>query len=244
MPNRPPARPRTHATTIAAVLALSVTACDFDLDTSGAALDTPAQRASYAIGRDVGTQISELEDHIDFAALLRGLSEGMDGTESPLPDSELAAAMEMVREEVLAAREAARSEEAAANREAGGAYQATNGANPDVVTTASGLQYEVLEEGTGDAPAADDRVRLHYRGTLVDGVEFDSSLGGDPVVFSVGDMIDGFSEALQLMREGSRFNVVIPPELGYGMAGTAGLIGPDATLLFEIELIEIVEGAG
>lgn len=234
---------RRRAAVAVPVICLTILpGCTWDLDSSGATLETPEQRASYAIGRDIGTQISDLESHIDFAALLRGLSEGMEGVEAALTEAELAEAMDAVRALAEAAREAEREVEAAANREAGDAFRAENGSNPAVATTSSGLQYEVLAEGDGDTPAAEDRVRLHYRGTLPDGSEFDSSHGGDPAEFSVGGVIEGFSEALQLMREGSRFRVVIPPELGYGSQGTRGAIGPDATLIFEIELIEIIDG--
>lgn len=132
-------------------------------------------------------------------------------------------------------------EEGAANREAGEAYLAENGAREGVTTTESGLQYEVLEEGDGPSPGPDDQVRIHYRGTLPDGTEFDSSYDGEPVVFGVGGVIPGFSEGLQLMEVGSSYRFVIPSDIAYGPQGSGGVIGPDATLIFEVELFEIVE---
>ena len=112
-----------------------------------------------------------------------------------------------------------------------------------VMTTESGLQYEMLREGDGASPGATDRVRVHYRGTLTDGTQFDSSYDrGEPAVFPVNGVIAGFGEALQMMSVGSHVRVTIPPELGYGESGAGALIGPNATLVFEIELLEIMEG--
>ena len=112
------------------------------------------------------------------------------------------------------------------------------------MTTESGLQYEVLSQGDGPMPGSEDQVQLHYRGTLIDGTEFDSSYErGEPAQFGVGGVIPGFSEALQLMSVGSHFRVVIPSEIGYGPQGTGGPIGPNATLIFEIELLEIIDPA-
>ena len=130
------------------------------------------------------------------------------------------------------------------NSVAGDAYLAENGSREGVMTTESGLQYEVLRQGDGPMPGPEDQVQLHYRGTLIDGTEFDSSYErGEPAQFGVGGVIPGFSEALQLMSVGSHFRVVIPSEIGYGPQGTGGPIGPNATLIFEIELLEIVAPA-
>ena len=127
------------------------------------------------------------------------------------------------------------------NATAGAAYQAENVAREGVVTTDSGMQYEVLRAGEGPNPTLAQSVRLHYRGSLIDGTEFDSSYGGEPAVFGVGQLIPGFTEALSLMQAGSHFRIVLPSEIGYGPGGGGGEIGPNATLIFEIELIEIVE---
>lgn len=122
----------------------------------------------------------------------------------------------------------------------GAAYRAKNGARKEVTTTASGLQYEVLEEGTGSQPGRSDRVTVHYRGTLIDGTEFDSSYGrGQPATFPLNGVIAGWTEALQLMRVGSKHRIVLPPELGYGTRGAPPRIGPNATLVFDVELLGI-----
>lgn len=140
-----------------------------------------------------------------------------------------------INEEMMAEQQAAATE----NMEAGAAFLAENQAREGVQVTESGLQYEVLEEGTGEQPGPTDTVRLHYRGTLIDGEEFDSSMGGDPAQFQVGGVIAGFSEALQLMPVGSKYRFVIPSDIAYGPQGSQR-IGPNSVLIFEIELLEIL----
>jgi FKBP-type peptidyl-prolyl cis-trans isomerase len=140
-----------------------------------------------------------------------------------------------------AAETAARTREGEENAAAGAAYLEQNRAKPGVTTTASGLQYEVLRAGAGERPSAESVVRIHYRGTLIDGTEFDSSYGrGEPAEFPIGGVIAGFSEALRLMPVGSQWRIVIPSDIAYGPGGS-GPIGPNSTLIFEIELLEIVD---
>jgi FKBP-type peptidyl-prolyl cis-trans isomerase len=139
-------------------------------------------------------------------------------------------------------QQAEHAAQAEKNEQEGGEYRKQNAAKAGVTVTASGLQYEVLEPGDGPKPTAEDRVRIHYRGTLVDGTEFDSSYErGEPAEFGVGGVVKGFGEALQLMSVGSKYRIVLPPELAYGSQGSGGTIGPKATLIFELELLEIVE---
>jgi len=143
----------------------------------------------------------------------------------------------MIQEEQRAEGEAASER----NLVEGEAYLAANATKEGVTTTDSGLQYEVLREGDGARPAGADRVSIHYRGTLIDGTEFDSSYErGEPAVFGVGGVIGGFSEGLQLMTVGSHYRLVIPSDIGYGTQGAGASIGPNATLVFEIELLEIL----
>ena len=175
-----------------------------------------------------------------MAAFQRGVRDAMDGAEPALPDTVIQAALHEFSQSVMEAQRQERQALGEKNRTEGEAYLKENGARPEVTTTESGLQYEVLSEGDGPRPTADQQVRVHYKGTLVDGKEFDSSYGREPVVFPVGDVIAGFSEALQLMPVGSKYRVVIPGDLGYGTSGAGEDIGPNAMLIFEVELLEIV----
>lgn len=126
------------------------------------------------------------------------------------------------------------------NKAAGEAFLAENAKKPGVKTTASGLQYEVLTEGSGAAPKASDNVTVHYRGTTINGEEFDSSYGrGEPLTFPLNRVIPGWTEGLQLMKEGAKYRLYIPSDLAYGERGAGGVIGPNATLIFDVELIKI-----
>ena len=206
-----------------------------------AALDTNDQKAAYGIGMNMGTQLQAANERLDRAAFMRGFEDGLQGAESQVPDAEVQAALMEFGSQLEAQANAARVQEGEENAAAGTAYLAQNRAKAGVTTTASGLQYEVLRAGTGPRPSASSVVRIHYRGTLIDGTEFDSSYGrGEPAEFPLGGVIAGFSEALQLMPVGSQWRIVIPSEIAYGPEGS-GPIGPSSTLIFEIELLEIVD---
>lgn len=205
-----------------------------------AALDTNDQKASYGIGMNMGSQLAQAADRLDREALMRGIEDGLQGNESQISDGEMQSILMQFGSEIEAAAETERSQEGEANLAAGAAYLAENGAKQGVTTTASGLQYEVLRVGEGERPTVDSTVRLHYRGSLIDGTEFDSSYGGEPAVFMVSGVIPGFTEALILMPVGSHYRIVIPAGIAYGPQGS-GPIGPNSTLIFEIELLEIVD---
>lgn len=206
-----------------------------------AKLETDDQKASYGIGLDIGRNLKPAHARLDMAAFLKGMEDAMAGTEPALPDSVVQTALQAFSHSVMEAQSQEREALAEKNKADGERFCSENGAKAGVTTTASGLQYEVLTEGTGPKPTAEQQVRLHYKGTLVDGKEFDSSYGKDPVVFPVSGLIPGFSEALQLMNVGSKFRVVIPGDIAYGPSGAGEDIGPNATLVFEIELLEIVQ---
>ena len=209
-----------------------------------ASLDTDAAKASYAIGRDMGTNLVPAQGRLDEDAFLRGFYEAMDEQDAALPEEELRAALQTFSQAIQEEQQAQQEAEGQRNLEEGEAYLSENEQRAKVTVTESGLQYEVLEEGDGPRPEPGDQVTIHYRGTLIDGTEFDSSYErGEPATFGVGQVIPGFSEALQLMPVGSKYRVVIPGELGYGAQGAGGEIGPNATLVFEIELLEVEEGA-
>ena len=197
------------------------------------ALETDAQKASYGIGRDIGRSLVDIQEHLDMVALMMGVTDALAETDPALTDEEIEAAKIAFNELVLeTARDRAATE--------GAAYLEENAAREGVMVTASGLQYEVLREGYGRSPVSGQRVTINYRGTLPDGGEFDSSYGrGEPSTFAVDDMVDGFSEALKLMKVGGQTRVVIPSDLAYGPSGRAPLIGPNQVLVFEIELLGV-----
>jgi FKBP-type peptidyl-prolyl cis-trans isomerase len=206
-----------------------------------AAIDTDDQKASYGIGLNVGTQIADTKDRLDRMAFMRGIEDALQANDPAIPREELQAVLQAFGQSIQAEAAQARAAQGQENAQAGADYQEENGARDGVVTTESGLQYEVLRTGEGTSPTRDDQVRLHYKGTLVDGTEFDSSYDGDPVVFPAGGLIPGFTEALLLMQPGSHFRVVIPSEIAYGPNGSGPVIGSNATLIFEIELFEVVQ---
>lgn len=225
-----------------AALTVTIAACSNGAGSwESASLESDDQKASYGIGLNVGNQITDSRDRLDRAAFMRGVEDALQGNEPAVPREEIQPALQAFAEEVQAAAAAAREELAVENEAAGRAFLDENAQREEVTTTESGLQYEVLREGDGSAPTAADQVQLHYRGTLVDGTEFDSSYDGEPAVFGVGAVIPGFAEALQLMAVGSHYRVWIPSDLGYGPQGSGPLIGPNSVLVFEIELLDIVQ---
>jgi len=204
-----------------------------------APLDTDHQKASYGIGLQMGSQLVPADEMLDRGAFMRGFEDALAEADPALTPTEMNNVIQAFVNEMQSAAAAEAERAGAENASAGEAYLAENGARDGVTTTASGLQYEVLREGSGPSPTVDQRVRLHYRGTLIDGTEFDSSYDGDPAEFAVGRLIAGFTEALLLMQPGSHFRIVIPSDIAYGPGGS-GRIGPNSTLIFEIELLEIL----
>ena len=199
-------------------------------------------RISYALGLSMGNNfkgsgietlnISDFADGV--AAVYEGIKPKMSYDEAKLEIQKFFQAMEAKQQE--AAKEMAK-----VNQAAGEAFLAENGKRPEIVTTASGLQYEVLAEGNGAMPAASDQVVVHYTGKLIDGTVFDSSVErGQPATFGVTQVIPGWVEALQLMKAGSKWRLYIPSELAYGPNGAGGAIGPNATLIFDVELLQVV----
>ena len=230
-------RLRTNLTALFAVTTLA--ACQ----SGSASLETDDEIASYGFGLDIGRSLESTVTHLERDALIRGIEDLLDGLEPAISEEQLAEATQrvgtLIREEQAAEFEALTE----TNRVAGEEYLATNAEKDNVTVTASGLQYEVILEGEAGAarPTPADRVTLHYRGTLIDGSEFDSSYSrGLPATFAVTGVIPGFSEGLQLMTVGSHYRFVIPSDLAYGPQGSGPDIGPNATLIFEIELIEVL----
>lgn len=205
------------------------------------ALDTDSKKLSYAIGMDVGKSIRQLGPNarVDLAVVLRGIEDTLKG--KPLLTRQEAdnAKVTYFRQLRTQASEQAQSQVEQIRAE-GEAFLAKNKTRKGVYTTASGLQYEVLRLGKGPRPQDTDAVTVHYRGTLLDGTEFDSSYQrSEPATFALKGVIPGWTEALQLMPVGSKFRLFIPPALAYGAQGAGGKIGPYATLIFDVELLSI-----
>ena len=203
-------------------------------------LDSDEQKYSYALGYQIGSQIQRQlvaeGVELDVDAFARGIADVLSGRGLALSQEEIMKAIETKSEqEVEKMKELGDS-----NELSGEVFRAEYGKQETVMRTDSGILYRALTDGSGTKPGPNDTVVVHYRGTLPDGQEFDSSYKrGQPATFSLGGIIAGWKEVLQLMSEGAKWEVVIPPELGYGSVGAGGLIGSNQTLVFEIELIEV-----
>ena len=204
-------------------------------------LDTPEKRLSYGVALRMSKRMVSDGMTMDVDAYALGMRDAFEGAEARLTDEEINAEMAAFQEKVEAEREAAQAQVAEGNAEAGAAFLAENAQRDGIVVTESGLQYEVVTAGEGASPGPDDQVEVHYRGTLIDGTVFDSSYDrGQTVTFGVTQVIPGWTEALQLMKEGDKYNLYIPSELAYGAGGAGQVIGPNSTLIFEVELIKVL----
>ncbi len=204
------------------------------------ALDTLTQRLSYIVGENMAHQLKDDGLELDTDAIVLAINDVMAGNPSRLSDAEKRSTVEQVQKESQDRQMAVQAEQSAKNKAAGEAYLAENAKKEGVITTASGLQYKELVAGDGAKPSKNDRVKVHYKGTLIDGTVFDSSYDrGEPIVFPVTGVIAGWVEGLQLMSVGSKFELAIPSDLAYGERGSGPVIGADATLVFEVELLDI-----
>lgn len=194
------------------------------------------EKVSYTIGMDLGKELAGHDVMLNMTWLVRGVQDGMKKDAQPLitqkeqQDTMVAFQQELFKRSVQK------------NKDAGERFLAANGKKQGVVTTDSGLQYQVVKRGTGASPKATDTVKVHYTGKLLDGTVFDSSVQrGEPAEFPVNRVIKGWTEALQLMRVGDKWQLFIPSDLAYGERGAGGSIGPHATLVFDVELLDIVK---
>jgi FKBP-type peptidyl-prolyl cis-trans isomerase len=203
-------------------------------------LTTQKDKVSYAIGMNIGRGLHRDAVDVDPKLVLRGLQDGMAGGKTLMTEEQAQAAMTELQGQLRTKMEAQRKQAEEVNKKEGDAFLAANKSKPGVVALPSGLQYKILKAGTGPKPAATDSVVCNYRGTLINGKEFDSSYKrGEPATFPVNGVIHGWTEALQLMPVGSKWQLVIPPDLAYGARGAGNDIGPDQTLIFEVELMSI-----
>ncbi len=199
-------------------------------------LKSTKDRISYIIGRDMASNLAKQGIEVEAEAFMAGFKEVAAGKPSSLSQAEVQQAMMALQQEMSQKQGASGSE----NKQQGEAFLAENKEKEGVKTLESGLQYQILQEGSGKSPAASDRVTTHYHGTLIDGTVFDSSYErGQPATFPVNGVIAGWTEALQLMKEGAKWRLFIPSELAYGSQGAGDAIGPNTTLIFDVELISV-----
>lgn len=203
-------------------------------------LKTPKDKLSYALGMNMGTGLHKQSVDVDPAILLRGLKDGLAAGKTLLTEEEMRTALTELQGELRKRQQEAARLAGESNKKEGEAFLAANKGNEGVVTLPSGLQYKVLTEGTGPKPTLTDFVVCNYRGTLINGTEFDSSYKrGQPTTFPVNGVIKAWTEALQLMPVGSKWQLFVPPDIAYGERGGGPVIGPNATLIFEVELLSI-----
>ncbi|MGB8834500.1 MAG: FKBP-type peptidyl-prolyl cis-trans isomerase, partial [Candidatus Sulfotelmatobacter sp.] len=203
-------------------------------------LKTQKEKFSYSLGMKMGQNLHKQSVPVDPAILARGLRDGLAGGKTLLTDEEAQAAIMDVQNDMRKKQQEKMQEEGSVNKKEGDAFLAANKGKDGVVTLPSGLQYKIIKEGTGPKPTTNDTVMCNYKGTLIDGKEFDSSYKrGQPATFPVGGVIKGWTEALQLMPVGSKWQLFIPSDLAYGDRGAGADIGPGSTLIFEVELMSI-----
>ena len=203
-------------------------------------LKTEKDKVSYILGHQVGSNFKRNSLELNVDNFIAGLEEAIAGKKSSLSPEESQKIMTAFQTAMQSKTEAKNKEQGEKNSKEGKAFLAENGKKPGIVTLPSGLQYKVITEGKGESPKATDTVKTHYKGTLLSGTEFDSSYKrNEPAEFPVGGVIKGWTEALQLMKPGAKWQLFVPSELAYGANGAGPDIGPNSTLIFEVELISL-----
>jgi FKBP-type peptidyl-prolyl cis-trans isomerase FklB len=203
-------------------------------------LESFKEKVSYIIGRDMAQNLSRQGIELETDAFIQGLKEVLAGEESVLNQEETRQVMQQLQQQMAQRQQQQQQGNGEVNREEGASFLAENKKREGVKALPSGLQYQVLKEGTGKSPSRQDRVTTHYHGTLIDGTVFDSSYErGQPATFPVSGVIAGWTEALQLMQEGAKWRLFIPSDLAYGSQGAGQDIGPNTTLIFDVELLSV-----
>lgn len=206
-----------------------------------AKLTTEKEKLGYSIGYVNGMNLKQDGIEVSAEQLSRGVRDGYTGRKGAMTEEDIKATLAAYEQKLRAKQAAEQKKIGDANRKAGESFLAENKKKAGVVVLPSGVQYREIKAGTGKQPKEADSVKVHYAGTLIDGTEFDSSIKrGEPATFKVNGVIKGFREALQLMKEGAKWQVVIPSDSAYGERGAGQVIGPNQTLIFELELIQVV----
>jgi FKBP-type peptidyl-prolyl cis-trans isomerase FklB len=217
-------------------LAMSTTMAATDANT----LSSDADKLSYSIGADLGKNFKKQGIEVNPSAMAKGMQDSMSGGQMLLNDEQMKEVLNKFQKDLMAKRNADFTKKGEENKAKGTAFLQQNKAKAGVITTASGLQYKVIQNGTGAKPGKDDTVTVEYTGTLLDGKVFDSTdTSGKPATFKVSQVIPGWTEALQLMPAGSTWEVYVPSDLAYGSRSVGGPIGPNETLIFKIHLIDV-----
>jgi FKBP-type peptidyl-prolyl cis-trans isomerase FklB len=203
-------------------------------------LKTQKDKVSYVIGLDMGNSLKKNMVDVDIEILVKGIKDAFSGAKPLMTEQEMKETIMALQKDLQAKQQEQVKVLAEKNKKEGEAFLAENKKKQGVITMPSGLQYKILTDGKGKFPKATDTVTVNYKGTLIDGTEFDSSYKrGQPATFTVNGVIPGWTEALQLMREGSKWQLFVPSNLAYGERGAGGSIGPNAVLIFDVELISI-----
>jgi len=203
-------------------------------------LKTQKDKVSYVIGLDMGNSLKKNMVDVDIEILEKGIKDALSGAKPLMTEQEMKQTIMALQKDLQAKQQEQVKVLAEKNKKEGEAFLAENKKKQGVITMPSGLQYKILTDGKGKSPKATDAVTVNYKGTLIDGTEFDSSYKrGQPATFTVNGVIPGWTEALQLMREGSKWKLFVPSNLAYGERGAGGPIGPNAVLIFEVELLSV-----
>ncbi len=239
---KPTTAPKTQKAPAASSAATQRTAPGAKTGAAPLVLKTQKDKVSYAIGLNIGKSLRKDSVDVNSAIFARGVKDALTGAKTLLTDEELKTVLTALQADLRKRQEDETRLAGETNLKAGQAFLAENKTKDGIVALPSGLQYKIITAGTGPKPAATDSVVCNYRGTLLDGTEFDSSYKrGQPATIPVNGVIKGWTEALQLMPVGSKWQIFVPPDLAYGNRGAGKDIGPDATLIFEVELLSIQE---
>ncbi|MFN5007226.1 MAG: FKBP-type peptidyl-prolyl cis-trans isomerase [Ignavibacteria bacterium] len=234
---------RSAIIAMACIGLFSVQACSQSSD-KGAPMELKTQKdkASYSIGVSIGKNLKDQKVEITTDILVKGLLDAYTGAKTQLTEKEMGDVLTQFQQEIMAKAQEEAAKKGGENKTKGEKFLADNKNKPGVKSTPSGLQYSVITEGTGPKPTASSTVKVHYTGKLIDGTTFDSSVDrGEPVEFPLNGVIKGWTEGVQLMSKGSKYKFYIPAELAYGDRGAGNAIGPNETLVFEVELLDIVK---